>query len=130
MSNEESAAHGQGSPADQIAKHNNNALLTRSFHEQAERWKRETQHWSSVTKMLAHPSYLRIIGLSRLSTGDEIERLLLEELQAEPDFWFDALMAITGENPVPPESDFDASVSAWLEWGKKKGIIGIENHRA
>ena len=71
MSNEEREAHGQGSPADQIAQHNNNALLTRSFHEQAERWKSETQHWSSVTRMLAHPSYLRIIGLSRLSTGNE-----------------------------------------------------------
>lgn len=129
MSNEETAAHGQERTAGQSATHSNETLA-RSFHEQAERWKKETQHWSSVSKMLAHPSYLRIIGLARLSTGTEIERLLLEELRTEPDFWFDALAAITGENPVDPECDFDESVNAWLEWGVRKGIIGIENHRA
>jgi hypothetical protein len=103
--------------------------LESSFREQAERWKSDTQHWSSVSKMLAHPSYLRIIGLARLSTGNEIERLLLNELKTEPDYWFDALTAITGENPVQPANDFDESVNAWLEWGREKGIIGSENHR-
>lgn len=73
--------------------------------------------------MLAHPSYLRIIGLARLSSGNEIERLLLEELESEPDHWFQALTAITGEDPVPPNYDFDASVNAWLEWGRTKGIL-------
>jgi hypothetical protein len=129
MRNEETAAHGQEGTADQNATHSNETLA-RSFHEQAERWKKETRHCSSVSKMLAHPSYLRIIGLTRFSTGSEIERLLLEELRTEPDFWFDALTAITGENPVHPEYDFDESVNAWLEWGVRKGIIGIENHRA
>jgi hypothetical protein len=97
--------------------------LRKAFREQVEQWKSDTQHWSSVTKMLAHPSYLRIIGLARLSTGYEIERLLLQELEAEPDHWFDALVAITGENPVKPDYDFDSSVDAWLNWGRQKGIV-------
>ena len=99
------------------------ANLENQFKEQVERWKEDTQLWSSVTKMLAHPSYLRVIGLARKSNGTQIERLLLKELESEPDYWFDALTAITGKNPVKPEYDFDQSVEAWLEWGRQKGII-------
>jgi hypothetical protein len=102
----------------------NTRVLKTLFHEQAERWKKETRHWSSVTKMLAHPSYLRIVGLTRLSTNNELERLLLHELESEPDYWFDALAAVTGDDPVRPECDFDRSVNAWLDWGRQKGIIG------
>lgn len=80
-------------------------------------------HWSSVTRMIAHHSYLRIIGLGREFKQGEIEELLLKELEAEPDYWFDALTAITGDNPVRPEDDFDESVNAWLEWGRSKGIL-------
>ncbi len=97
--------------------------LRQLFRAEVEQWKKDTQHWSSVTKMLAHPSYLRVVGLSRYSAGSEIERLLLEELGNEPDYWFDALAAVTGENPVRPNYDFDESVNAWLEWGRQKGII-------
>ena len=97
--------------------------LARSFREQVERWKDETGHLSSITKALAHPSYLRIIGLARDSAGHEIERLLLRELESDPDHWFAALSAITGEDPVKPEHDFDEAVRAWLEWGREKRII-------
>ena len=75
--------------------------------------------------MIAHPSYLRIIGLARQSTGYAIERMLLQELEAEPDHWFEALTAITGDNPVQPEDDFDAAVEAWIAWGRQKGIISL-----
>jgi hypothetical protein len=97
--------------------------LEQLFREQVEIWKDQTSHLSSITKAIAHPSYLRIIGLAKQSTGHEIERLLLHELEAEPDHWFAALSAITGEDPVKPEDDFDEAVGAWLNWGRKKGII-------
>jgi len=97
--------------------------LEQSFREHVERWKDETGHSSSMTKALAHPSYLRIIGLARDSAGHEIERLILRELESDPDHWFAALNAVTGEDPVKPEHDFDESVNAWLEWGREKGII-------
>jgi hypothetical protein len=106
-----------------FARHEKTSELTTLFYEQVERWKKDTQHWSSITKMIAHPSYLRVIGLARQSTGTEIERLLLQELEDEPDHWFEALMAITGEDPVLPEDDFDQSVEAWLAWGRERGII-------
>jgi hypothetical protein len=98
-------------------------ILDQLFREHAARWKTETQHWSSVRRMLAHPSYLRIVGLAKLSRGTDIERLLLQELQSEPDNWFAALAAVTGEDPVRPKHDFDGAVDAWLEWGRQKGII-------
>jgi hypothetical protein len=97
--------------------------LEASFHECVQRWKDETGHLSSVTKAISHPSYLRIIGLSRESIGHEIERLLLNGLKTEPDHWFAALTAITGEDPVKPEDDFDKSVEAWLKWGRDNRII-------
>jgi hypothetical protein len=90
---------------------------------QIDKWKTDTRHWSSTTKMIAHPNYLRIIGLAQYSTDHEIERALLRELEVEPDYWFAALTAISGEDPAKPEFDFDESVDAWLEWGREKGII-------
>lgn len=104
-------------------RRNDEPGLERLFHECVERWKDETGHLSSITKALAHPSYLRIIGLARGSAGHEIERLLLRELESDPDHWFAALSAVTGEDPVKPEHDFDEAVNAWLEWGREKGII-------
>jgi hypothetical protein len=98
-------------------------VLEQSFREQVERWKNETGHLSSVLKAIVHPSYLRIIGLARNSSGHEIERLLLRELETEPDHWFAALTAITGEDPVRPEHDFDDAVGAWLSRGRERGIL-------
>jgi hypothetical protein len=97
--------------------------LAQSFREQVALWKDQTGHLSSMTKAIAHPSYLRIIGLAKHSTGHEIERLLLQELESEPDHWFAALSAITGEDPVKPEDNFDEAVDAWLAWGRNEGII-------
>lgn len=97
---------------------------SRLFYREADQWKNDTMHWSSVTKMIAHPSYLRIIGLGRMFRQGEIEKLILGELQTDPDHWFDALVAITGENPVRQNDDFDAAVNAWLEWGRQNRIIG------
>lgn len=104
-------------------QHDTGQRLGTLFREQVKTWKRETGHLSSVTKAISHRSYLRIIGLARVSSGYEIERLLLKELESEPDHWFHALTAITGEDPVEPEQDFDEAMRAWLSWGREKGII-------
>jgi hypothetical protein len=61
--------------------------------------------------MIAHPSYLRVIGL-----GKPVIPLLIKELQGSPDHWFSALEAITGENPVALNASFDQAVAAWVEW--------------
>ena len=88
------------------------------FVHQASLWKRETRHASSVTKMVSHPSYRRIIGLGR-----PVLRLLFRELQTRPDHWFVALNEITGVDPVPPSATFSEAVESWLAWGQKKGYL-------
>jgi len=86
--------------------------LERQFRVEAERWKKETLHLSSVTKMISHPSYRRIMGM-----GPDVLPILLRELRENPDHWLVALNAITGEDPAPPDSTFDQAVDAWLAWG-------------
>jgi hypothetical protein len=101
----------------------NKQALEGTFRQLVAAWKSETGHLSSMRKAVGHDSYLRIIGLAKDSFEYEIERLLLCELESEPDYWFAALRAITGEDPVKPNDDFDDAVAAWLDWGKQKGII-------
>lgn len=101
--------------------------LQRSFGEHVERWKNETQHWSSMPRITSHPSFLRIIGLAGEFGKKAIEKLILQELEADPYHWFDALEAISGKNPVKPNDDFDAAVNAWLEWGRHEGIIANDH---
>jgi type I restriction enzyme M protein len=88
------------------------------FKAHVEKWRKDTQHTSSVTKMISHPSYRRIMGMGR-----EALPLLLRELKERPDHWLVALSAITGEDPAPPESRFNEAVESWLAWGKEKGYL-------
>ncbi len=89
-----------------------------SFRSLAAQWRAETAALSSVQQMVLHPAYQRIIGL-----GPAVIPLLLQELRREPDHWFWALHAITGETPVGPNSTFDEAVAAWLEWGRSRGLV-------
>lgn len=93
--------------------------LESEFRTQADQWRRETLHTSSLTKMVMHPSYLRIIGMGR-----SVLPFLFKELAQRPDHWLVALNAITGEDPAPAESTFDEAVGAWLDWGRRHGYLG------
>ena len=98
-------------------------MLETCLYEHIERWKSETKHWSSMARRIAHPSYLRIIALAKSFTNHEVERALLQELQKKPTHWFAALAAITNENPVQSEYNFDEAIAAWITWGRERGII-------
>jgi hypothetical protein len=76
------------------------------------------RHVSSVTKMVSHPSYRRIIGLGRPALP-----FLFRELEREADHWFVALNAITGADPVLPGATFSEAAESWLAWGQKKGYL-------
>lgn len=92
--------------------------LERLFRTEVERWKKETRHLSSVTKMIAHPSYMRIMGM-----GPDALPLILRELRERPDHWLVALNAITGEDPATLNSTFRQAVDAWLAWGVQQGYL-------
>ena len=88
------------------------------FHELAEQWRNETSHLSLALKQVMHPAYQRIIGL-----GPSAVPLILRELQREPDHWFWALEAITGEKPAAAGSNIAQATQAWLQWGKEKHYL-------
>jgi hypothetical protein len=72
---------------------------------------------SSATDMAMLASYQRIIGL-----GPAVLPLIFRELERETDHWFWALAAITGANPVQPESrgSVPEMAQAWLAWARNE----------
>jgi hypothetical protein len=94
--------------------------LEETFHMLAEVWVRETGHISSTIDQVLHPAYQRIIGM-----GKPVLPLLLRDLKQDPKYWFWALTAITGEQPVRTEDagNIRKMTQAWLEWGKRRNLI-------
>jgi hypothetical protein len=92
--------------------------LEQTFRSLVQGWKEERGPSSSTTELAMCPSYQRIIGL-----GPAVVPLLLRELEREPDHWFWALKAITGADPIPPESRGKVREMArlWIEWGRHQG---------
>jgi hypothetical protein len=86
----------------------------------AAEWTEQSHYLSNTAQLAMLRPYQRIIGM-----GWPAVPLLLEELQREPDLWFWALEAITGENPVPPEAAGKVRLmaQAWIDWGKKQGLL-------
>jgi hypothetical protein len=94
--------------------------LTAAFRQLADEWRVGTRYLSSTTEISMHPAYQRIIGL-----GPQVIPLILAELEREPEHWFWALTALTGENPVPTcdRGRLRAMADAWLKWGRENGWI-------
>ena len=96
------------------------SAVAEQFKKLAEQWKAATALVSSTTVMVAHPAYQEIIAL-----GAPVVPLLLRDLEQEPVHWFEALEAISGVNPVPPEhwGNIPAMAADWLAWGRQCGLI-------
>ncbi len=94
--------------------------LERHFNDLAEKWKSETMHHSVMSNIVLHRSYQEIIGLGR-----DALPLILKKLSIEPNHWFWALRAISGEDPVATGDigKFDAMRNAWLKWGRNRNLI-------
>ena len=94
--------------------------LEQRFREQADKWERETQHLSSPTQRIMHPSYQAILGMGR-----EIVPILLRDLQQNRRAWFGALSYLTHENPIDPKDagEMDKMIAAWVNWGKLKRLL-------
>jgi hypothetical protein len=94
--------------------------LSGEFSRLRKTWKSETAHLSSVTEIVMHPAYQRIIGM-----GQIVIPLILSELEREPDLWFWALTAITGYNPILPEQrgHIQEMTKSWVTWGREQGYL-------
>lgn len=92
--------------------------VERNFHHLVDEWKAATALTSSGTELLLHPAYQRIIGM-----GKDAVRLIVAEMRREPDHWFWALKAITGEDPVAAgdRGKIDRMTASWLKWAEQRG---------
>jgi len=89
------------------------------FERLATAWKAETRFCSSILEISTNYSYQQIIGMGGVAIP-----LILAEMARQPDHWFWALKAITGENPVPESDrgDLQKMTQAWLAWKRARGI--------
>lgn len=87
--------------------------LSKKFYELKRRWEEETAFISSPTETYMHEAYQQIIGL-----GPRVLPLIFDELRKEPNHWFWALYALTGENPLTEDSRGNVlkMTELWLEW--------------
>lgn len=96
-------------------------IAEKRFAELSDRWKRETQFVSNITKKAIHPAYQQIIAM-----GFAAVPLMLRDLAENgPGDWFWALTTITGENPITEDiaGKMEAMTEAWLKWGVTKGFL-------
>lgn len=88
------------------------------FHSNAEKWKDDSMFTSSITQLVLHPSYQRIIGL-----GPAAIPYIIRDLEESGDQWFWALESITGANPIAPEDvgNPEAMTRQWSAWAAQNG---------
>jgi hypothetical protein len=83
-------------------------------------WQRDTDAMSSTASKITHPTYRRIVEM-----GWRAVRLLLPELERNPEHWFWALTEITGEDPV--EHEHTGNLAAMAEdlqtFARKKNYL-------
>jgi hypothetical protein len=89
------------------------AELQEIFQGLVEQWRKATLGYALTYRRYAHPSYQAILAL-----GKDVIPLVLRELEVRPDWWFEALRALTKTDPTKPGDNFQRAVKAWLEWGK------------
>jgi hypothetical protein len=97
--------------------------LSERFHRLAVEWREQSRFLSNTAQMAMLRPYQRIIGMALPAVP-----LILEELRREPDHWFWALEAITGQDPVQPEARGKVRLmaEAWILWGEEQDLIAHE----
>jgi hypothetical protein len=82
----------------------------------ADQWEHETLNVSSPSTRLAHWGYREILSIPN------VEWLILERMKTQPGWWFDALSALTGVDPVPEPhwGDILSMTKDWLDWAEKQ----------
>lgn len=99
------------------ARHDDVAV---EFQKLVSEWKADRSATSFASALAMHPAYQRIIGM-----GKRALPYILAELEREPDHWFWALRAISGQDPVPSQSrgKIREMITAWLNWGRQNGYV-------
>jgi hypothetical protein len=95
---------------------NSNNCVEVVFREYYDRWYNETKYLSS-SKMFENKHYRDIISL-----GINVVPGIIKKLKEEPVHLFEALVEITGKDPVPENHWGDAEQMArdWISWWEEK----------
>lgn len=93
--------------------------LEQRFREQADKWQKETQHLSSPSQRMMHPSYQAILGMGN-ENPREIVSLMIRDMQEHRRPWFWALSYFAQDNPVSQSEagNTDKMIKAWVNWEK------------
>jgi hypothetical protein len=95
-----------------------NSELESKFNALVKTWQQETAGCSLTTRRYAHRAYQSILVL-----GPAVVPLILRELQERPDWWFEALKALTNQDPTKPTDNFHNAVKAWIRWAQEQKPI-------
>ena len=81
-------------------------------------WRKETAFQSSPRAITGHSAYQEIIDM-----GNPALPFIFEDMQENGGWWYPALRAITGDNPVPRDARGNRTLNdeAWLRWGQDHG---------
>jgi hypothetical protein len=90
----------------------------KEFQALADQWRRETAHFSYLPQKYHHAAYQKIVAM-----GTRAVPLILRRLKEEGGWWFEALAAITLEDPARDAAGYEGGKDAWLRWGKERGFI-------
>lgn len=88
---------------------------TKEFRTLAAQWKRETAIHGSLSRIVMHPAYQRIMAM-----GPPAIPLILADLKKQPAHWFWALHNLVppGQDPAEGTTTIRDATNAWLEWGR------------
>ena len=84
----------------------------------AEAW--ENAAFLDMEEMFADPDYRRIIEM-----GPAVTPLILQRLQARPNWWFPALSILTGVDPTNGKTlgKLMETTEIWLKWAQEQKIL-------
>ena len=94
--------------------------LANRFNALADLWEQETGGHSLTIHRTKHPAFQQVVDM-----GPAVITLLLHRMHNHDAFWFEALKAITGEDPnrnTDPNSIIDI-VEYWTYWGRLRGYL-------
>lgn len=104
-----------GQPLDD-AEHRRNRIGN-EFTRLAREWEADTSIYSFVSQKVSHPHYRKIIDL-----GTDVIPHLLRDMRDSPGYWSDALVELTGTDPVPEDAEsLNDVAAAWVQWGRTAG---------
>ncbi|MBP6002868.1 MAG: hypothetical protein KA746_05490 [Pyrinomonadaceae bacterium] len=90
----------------------------KEFQELANKWQKETSKLSMMQPKVAHPLYLRMVGM-----GPKALPHIFRELRLRPSgSWLPALEAIVGENVAKDATTIEQAISRWLKWAVTQNL--------